>query len=266
MNEIDKFELIEQFVMGKLKGKDLEAFTQQIEQNPELAAEVDLHRDLIESLKETEVDDFRKTLKSIQNKVNANEQTTAKILPLRHTLVIAAAVLFLILAAYGLWQLSVPSTASLYATHFEAASDLNVVALTRNSSNDDEKASARITAWTKINDYYREGEYAQTLKALAGFKKQFPNWSAANSNDLNFQKAMILMANEQLVEAIPLLEGLKKDKRFEERRHWYLGLAYLKVNQLEAARVEFEQLENRSLPKRWEKQVSELLKYLKRSK
>lgn len=69
MTSIERYEKIEDYLMGRLSEEDRRAFESQIETDDELAAEVELHRDLIEATGDQEMIDFRQQLDTIAEEV-----------------------------------------------------------------------------------------------------------------------------------------------------------------------------------------------------
>ena len=68
MDKQTHFEKIEQFLAGKLKGKALENFEQQLQTQEDFAQEVDLHKQLKESIKHSPEDDLRANLNKLANR------------------------------------------------------------------------------------------------------------------------------------------------------------------------------------------------------
>lgn len=263
MNEVDKFEQIELFIKGELKGQELQQFTQQIEQNPELKAEVDFHSDLIGVFAETEVMAFRKKMEEVKKELDTSEASVAKIVPMRRWMAIAASFLLLVFVGYGVWQMlyATPTPDSVYANYFEGSKDLPLEALTRTATTDD-NMTERTKAWEAVQQSYQQENYTQALSNLENFERQFPTWSAENAIDLRFQKALIFLADGQISKAIPLLENVRNDRLFKEDAHWYLGLAYLKMDDKKAAKEIFLSVNKNEWSKNRREQLPSLLEYL----
>ena len=73
MNSEEKYSLIEKFLSKKLEGAELENFEAQLQRDPGLKAELDLHRQLSETLKGEKVHELRNVL----NEVNENWEAPA---------------------------------------------------------------------------------------------------------------------------------------------------------------------------------------------
>lgn len=70
MEEHQKFEKIEDFLAGRLKGKELEEFKKQLETDGELISEVNMHKELTDFLPATPKNQFRNTLSGIRDTVD----------------------------------------------------------------------------------------------------------------------------------------------------------------------------------------------------
>lgn len=69
MTSIERYEKIEDYLKGRLSEEDRRVFESQIETDDELAAEVELHRELIEATGDQEMIDFRQQLDTIAEEV-----------------------------------------------------------------------------------------------------------------------------------------------------------------------------------------------------
>jgi hypothetical protein len=101
MNTEEKYDLIEKYLHQKMTEEEQRDFEQQIEKNPLLKLEVDLHQDIGESLKGEKIHQFRNVLKETDKNwgTKKNDQKLKiRSINFRRVMAIAATVLLLVMA------------------------------------------------------------------------------------------------------------------------------------------------------------------------
>lgn len=142
----------------------------------------------------------------------------------------AAAILFLGMSVYALWQQWKPkATADLYAAHFEPYEDL---ISTRSSENGLEQLSQQAMA------KYNAGEYKEANKLFDEILANQPD------DQLLFLYAAIsYMKVDRDQESLEILEQLSnQNTAFQETANWYLGLLQLKMENKATALQQFKEL------------------------
>ncbi|HET8809474.1 MAG TPA: hypothetical protein VFM65_04330 [Flavobacteriaceae bacterium] len=206
-------ELIQAFVEKKLGKEEKSEFDRLFETDPEFRKEVAFHKDLKTAFSTMERERLKTKLQQFESELKAPKQKTYAVW--------LAAACILVIVGVGLMTFfnknSAPS--QLYADYFEPYK--NVVApITRGETNETTKKATFVA--------YEKKEYE---KAAKGFRALFEN--TEESYYLLYQ-ANALMANNQIKEAVPLLEKhLAFDDKFADKSRWYLALAYLKTKEVE---------------------------------
>jgi len=218
MADDTKYEQIEKFLAGTLSGDELEVFEKSLQSDAELQAEVDLHRQVGETLKGEKIHEFRDVLKTVDQKwENPQEKKTAKkfTLPFRSLLAAAAIALLLIFAYPFLFPKSDVSGSALFAANFEP---YKMILNQRSSGDEEDLMSQAVSA-------YEQKDYA---KASSLFQKIQAEKTDADALRLYIGVAELSLGNADkaiselkiIVEAAPPL--------LVEQSRWYLALAYLK--------------------------------------
>ena len=103
MKTLDKnlFELLDNKLSGELSGDELEAFDMDLENDPELMAEFELHQEIDEAIQESEVIELRKKLDLIHDLTQNKKQPGLLRTILRHKLSRIAAASFIVTVAPG---------------------------------------------------------------------------------------------------------------------------------------------------------------------
>ena len=227
---MEKLERIEQYLTGKLSGGDLQAFEQEIKQDPGLEAEVSSYRQLIDGIEAAGVSDFEQKLQTWERQILNEEaeklQGGAMIRPmwLRYAAV-AAAVLALvaILFLYRPGTEGPVDSETLFAQHFQPMEDYLSL-----------KGAARPE--DSAMELYQAGKYHEALPLFEQVLKQ-------DSIAPLFQlyAAIAYTADQQPDKAIRLLTPLTEiHNSYSEPAEWYLALAELRAGNLDKARKQLQ--------------------------
>lgn len=208
-------ELIQAFVEKKLGKEEKAEFDRLFETDPEFREEVAFHNDLKTAFSTMERERLKTKLQQFESELKAPKQKTYAVW--------LAAACILVIVGVGLMTFFNKNTApsQLYADYFEPYE--NVVApITRGKTNETTKKYTFVA--------YEKKEFE---KATKGFRTLFEN--TGESYYLLYQ-ANALMANNQIKEAVPLLEKhLAFKDKFADKSRWYLALAYLKTKEVKKA-------------------------------
>ena len=140
----------------------------------------------------------------------------------------ATSIILLLGLSYFLTLEKKASTQELFASYFEPYKNV-IQPMQRNSDQQNEKAIAFMA--------YDQGEYE---KAVLLFSKLY---TTTNEPYYLFYKANALLKLERANEAVPLLlEHLKTNDTLTEKSHWYLAMAYLKLDDKANAKLSLEKV------------------------
>ncbi len=237
MEEQEKYDLIEQYLSGKMEKAAQLDFENQLKSNSALQQEVVLHRQVEESLKGEGIHDFRAKLKKADQKwetkhSNPKASTPIFSLPIRRLLLVAASFLLLVLAYNFFDSSSNQGGTNLYAQHF---TPYKMVLNQRSSSN----APNTSPALTQAIEAYEQKDFATAAQAFATLQQESPKVLS-----LVFYQAISELSQQKPQTAIPLLKNIlaQAPPLFVEQSQWYLALAYLQMEDQGAAQKELEKI------------------------
>ena len=223
---MDKEGLINGYFEGSLSQDQLEEVNLLLKTDAAFASEFEFQKELQVSLKKEERQNIKTMFTDlVENKVKPE----TKVIQLRPWLAAASIALLVGLAAWFVF-LNAPSlnTDQLYAANFKPYDNV-IHPIERGNQLEDLKTRA-FTA-------YENEEYP---KALDLFKELHIK---QNDAYIDFYSAMVLMQLNKHEEAIPLLEGyIEKEGELTDRASWYLALAYLKLDNIEASKAQLNKL------------------------
>lgn len=253
MTPEERSERIERYVSGQMTATEAKAFEAKVQADPSLAGEVALERDLLDSLTETDVRAFRRTVEEVHRR-----KREARVIPLasRRTWALAASFLVLVVAGYFvLDSVLAPSPEALYQAYFEvpAAEEFMDPAVFR--SRTEEKAAdgtPEEQALRNVAGLYRNRQYAEALAAMQAVEP-------SNEEAYAYQLGILYLVNGQPQAALEQLA--KVEDANQSGALWYQALALLELDRPAEARVLLERLLESSSPRQAE--AEKLLKKLK---
>lgn len=213
--------MIESYLDGSLVGQELEDFKQAIASQPELAKEVDLHREVNESLKDDMSEKFKSSLAEAIRKAKAQKRNKIRYFSA------AAAIAILMISI-----ISVPTKQDPEKVFEKYYAPYEADFIQRSS-----KLSKKGT--TIAYEYYQSADYQKCFELLDQHLEHTPSDAVASfymglsALELNFDELAIEYLSK---------EDLYKGSAFSSHAKWYLGLSYLKTNQKKDAEAVFSQL------------------------
>lgn len=228
------FDYIEQYLKGELAPQEKAEFENRMKNDPALAEEVSLHKDIIIGL-ETH---FNSNLKSKLQQVEKEQswqkeeepEKEGRMLPfnIRPILAVAASLLILLVAGY-LFIDSTPNNQELFAAYYQPYP--NIV-------NPVERSADK-----NLNDqglfYYENGDYFSAIRA---FENQLAT-DPANVAWKFYRGVSLLQVDKAESAAQDLRQVIQSNNiQFVVPAQWYLGLATLKMGNKGEAVAIFEKL------------------------
>lgn len=223
----EKYERIEAYLKGQLSDKDVESFETEMNADPDLAKEVELHEEIFKSIQNNEARAFKHTLEEIKSKRKVNNFEQRKPIPLRRLFALAAAVLFLIISGYWLWNTGSFSSYSpdeLYADYFSPPEAFMSNSRTVSNEEIDSARNEAILYFGAVDSLYQENQMESSLKMLNEIPVGIYNDYAS---EINFQKGIISLRLGYYQQAIDYLD--KTEAIHTEGKNWYKALALLKI-------------------------------------
>lgn len=223
---MDSTALINGYFEDSLSENQLEEFEHLLKTDADFASAFEFEKEVQTALKKEE----RREIKDLFSSLDANEEKGAgKVISMRPW--IAAASIALVVGL-GSWLLFFNNPTmngeQLYFDNF-APYDNVVHPIERGNQLED--------IMTRAFTAYEDGDYDLALDLFKELNiKQ-------NDAYIDFYEAMVLMQLDDHSGAIPLLKNyIKNNGELTDRAHWYLALAYLKLNKIENSKMELENL------------------------
>ncbi|WP_178987700.1 tetratricopeptide repeat protein [Winogradskyella schleiferi] len=221
----EELEYIEKYLNGNLDPLDLKQFEQRLQTEAEFKSKVEDIKTVLtgietQALKE-QLDIFHEDIDNVSNPPE-KEDTKVHTLNWKRLLVAAA----LIITAGSFWFLGGNSNERLYANYFTPDPGLPT---TMGSSDNYDFYEAMVN--------YKQGDYKTAIAKWETLQKAKPN-----NDTLNYFIGVAYLANKNEEIAIPLLEGVAQNSEFAliNDAHYYLGLAYLKADNVEKAKASLQ--------------------------
>ncbi len=238
---------IEDYLSGGLSGKELESFKQELIINSKLNAEVLLRKEIDDVLRDKNLIELRKLLKSTPRSNTSFSRGINIRNEVFRTWQIAAASLIFVLLAGGLWYTFSSKTYSsdrLITKYYTAPH-----AVGQNRSVEYGSGDALKEAFT----YYQQSDYTNALKYFSSLENQVT---------AKFYSGVCYIELEQYQKATDSFEFVinNKDNLFIEQAEWYLGLIYLMNNEKDKASDQFNKISQAD--SFYADQAQEIIKYL----
>jgi len=204
-----KEDLIDKYLQHRLTSVEKLKFEELFKNDIDFKKEVTFHINLKKAVKNDDDKVFRNLISNLELKVRKPKHLYTKWLA-------AASIILLLGLTYFLTLEKKASTQELFASYFEPYRNV-IQPLERNGNQQNEKEIAFMA--------YDHGEYE---KAILLFSKLH---TTTKEPYYLFYKANALLKLERAKEAVPLLlEHLKTKDTLTEKSHWYLAMAYLKLD------------------------------------
>lgn len=240
------YDRIERYLRGELSAAEQAAFDRQLTTDPQFAAEVQLHRELEETLAGENIHRFRESLQRVDHHWKQPRRKRLRRLITPWALGIAAGFALLI-GMFG-HQLFSPNYDKLYTAYFEPL-------------------PIRVQMSTETADVDLLVEEAETAYSRGDYDRAIERFTRLIERDPNEQRYVLLTGISQLALSRPkaaettLQPLLAAPGETAEAARWYLAMAALQSENIDRSRELLTQIVS-SEGYRWE-DASELLQRLK---
>lgn len=216
---MEKETLIQKYFNATLTLKEQALFTNLLNNDVDFKKEFEEFKNLKLAIRDEE----RIALKTEFKKIDAVKKVS-----LFSKFMVAASLAFLLsVGSYFMFKDNTVTNKELFANNFKVS--INVMhPVVRGKEN--------ISKIEKAFVYYENGDFTQFIKTMEA--------SNYKNKDYNFYIANAYIANKNYKEAKLVLEDYLqyKNAKFITKSHWYLGLVYLKLEDLNSAKKEFEKV------------------------
>lgn len=229
---------IDQYLQGELSPADRADFEQAMAQNPELAAEVALQRDIEAALSEPEVADLEQKLAQI-----VAQESSARVIALKGWQRWAAAASVVLILGLGyllLRGLQKPRTAEeLYLAYAELPKDLQGQSAVRSGPTENDSGSVA-SIWLEVDSLYQAGAYISAEAKLKAWSTQHPAPPANQAMTYHYYLGMLKLQQGDFEVAFAELKQVQTGP-YAENAHWYRTLVQLRLEGItEEVRAELQ--------------------------
>lgn len=225
---------IQKYILGEFSQDELEKFESTMNTNPDFALEVERQIKLVEGIAQYGAQKFKNRLKNIYQEVRPEIITPSPSQSKSKTrLTFLLLFLILLLGSFFIYKslskVEPSSPQEIYASYFERY-DWNP------NLRSDSPSDLKIEEAIKL---YNNESYPEAIPLLETIIEENPNQIPLR---LAIANCYIESQNPEL--AFPHLDFVlnRDDVLYQQEAKWYLGLAYLKSNQIDYAKVLFEAL------------------------
>ena len=248
------YELIESYLAGNLSGEELADFELRMDEDPELKAEVELHKELEDAIQsDSDEAEFKDRLKEIgKSYIEGNVQSNGKIFQFSFKR-LAYAASFLLLIALGAFLFNLysgaPDSNQLFANNFEAA------ALTEIQRNNDSDIPVSLKA---AYTFYDQKDYASAIPQFENSLQETDLISTRYYLGISY----LALEDKDTDKALTNFDYLISDGNnvFITGAKWYKSLILIKNKDLEGAKSLLNELSESQ--NKYTKRASSLLNSL----
>lgn len=231
MEEEIKDQLIQDYLEGNLQGKDLKDFENRMQQDPVLAAEIEVYQNLELGLHSIGADNFKSEVAQWEKAYQkSQENEEPKRFMFRPYYAVAASVALLMVAVVFFLINRSPDMDQLYAQNYVPYDDM----ILDRSQTDAEGAQSFLIAGMEA---YNHQQYALAEENLQEYLQQQPEQYGAA-----LYLGIAQMEINKFDAAEASLQKASQDAQFAQQSQWYSALLYLKSQQLEKAKTTLQSI------------------------
>ncbi|MDF1695530.1 MAG: tetratricopeptide repeat protein [Saprospiraceae bacterium] len=217
--------IIDLYLLDLLPEEEKASFETQLQNDEALRSEVIIQREALRDIEGIGRIELKSKLQSIHQEIKQDSTPASSSNTSIRSLFVKIAAAAIFVAVMGtIWLMNqTPSTEDLFAQNFEPYE----LSLTDRSSSDN--------TLTTIEEVYASGNYNEAILLLEKAIQQ------DNRLELMLGLGISYVKTDQSAKAITIFKQILKEDNFnyEDEAHWYLGLTYLKSNELKNARNHF---------------------------
>jgi len=240
MDPIERQSLIDKYLLGELTGAEVQDFEKEMENDIELASEVELQKLILRGFEKVEEENNRAWLKELDKTIPSPGRQTGKI---REIVLVVISLAASVIIAVVMFLRGNGKGEQLFAQNFEPLpAAVEYLSLSRGGeSPDTELNTAEYTLAVKAMQVYSQKDYKKAIAAFSSIKEL-----DSKNPELFFYLSLSQLAEGKTQAAIKNLKKLEKISgfKYEEEVKWYLALTYLKTKQTSKGRSLLRQIKN----------------------
>ena len=256
MTEENTYKNIHRYLLGEMEGVEADTFKQELEQNETLRNKFEMEQKLINTLDLSGDAELRDTISTVHNKLkgesffeNTSTKKEAKIVAMNSRrnnkwLYAIAASVALLAAAWWVFNNRTTTevdTNSLYANYYKTEKNItNDLLINIGQDGGGGQLTTREENLRYALDQFSHGAFENAEKYFSELNVEFPNDPL-----IVFYNGLCQMELENYDSAINFLnKAVENNTDYTDAAQWYLGLSYLKNNQINEAIGLFEKIAN----------------------
>lgn len=251
MNEAEKIELVERYLMGQMSDAEKISFSKKLEDDASLKQLFEEMKTTIGIINSIGREELIMKIKQWDNELGTYasiEKAQSRKQALPYLLGIAATVILFVMAAILFSVHKQTDNIQLFAEYFEPYPDISGSA---------ERGSKEADIWTSAMKKYNANSYNEALQAFDMMEED------PEEHLLHFYKANAYLATQQPDMARTSLEKIKgKIPPLNDQIEWYLALTHLQENNYEHAALALESIKDSNSS--YQRKARKLHKQLKR--
>lgn len=219
---------IDRYLLDLLSPDEREDFETRLKNDDALKNEVNQQRDLIQDVEAIGRLELKSKLQELHKELDLdNAKPKTKFRKIFYRVAVAAVTIGILTFGWFFLE-NAPTHSELYAQNFEPYE----LSLTERSGGED--------VLRDIEQLYIDGKYSQAIPLLQNHLQE----STVKSSQIQLALGIAYLETNQPKEAITQFNSIltKKDFNFEDEAQWYLGLTYLKMDEIENAQLHLNQL------------------------
>lgn len=224
MDQQEQYEEIEAYLEGALEPDQVREFERLMEEDPELAKEVELHGNLHRVMGPSGVNTFRAILDEEADSLRSSARIRS--IGRRRILSIAASVAVIVTAALWIFTSRATTSDALYNQFYQSPS-LTLDPSTVRGEGNGAVLQDMVELFSRVNQLNQDGLYEQALKAINDEATAIPE---ELQDEVLYRKALLYLNLKDPEEAISYLNQITG---LQETVRWYKSLALLSLNRLD---------------------------------
>lgn len=224
MDQQEQYEQIEAYLERALGPEQIQEFERMLQEDPDLAREVALHRKLHQVMQPSGVNTFRAILEEEAASLKAT--TKVRFIGRRRILSIAASVAVMALAAAWLFGGRATTSQALYDQLYQVPT-LTLDASTVRGEDERDVPQEIVDLFANVDQLNQRGDYNLALQAIYDSSVSIPD---DLRSEVLLRQALLYLNLKQPEEAIAHLDQISGR---QETVRWYKSLALLSLNRLD---------------------------------
>jgi hypothetical protein len=234
--QINYSKLIDKYINGEITEDELKLFENELKINPQLKAELELHKKIDDAIINDDLANFNKRMKNIHSDYTSSKVVHKTNFIQKNIYYLVAAIIILFIAIASIVYFSNNkklSNTEIYSMYFKPYETINKRSAETITNDDIYKEALR---------NYDKENYSKAIKLFSQLFEQDDSYMAAY-----LYAGISLMENNNFHEAEKSFQTIINNNNicYIQQAEWYLGLCYLKADKSKKAKKQFNKIVSR---------------------